>query len=56
MLLKVALVVALGSLGLIALRQATGTTIADDSDGEQERLEQAVAAQLLGLREHLFKR
>jgi hypothetical protein len=49
MLLKVALVLALGSIGLIVLRQA-----ADASD--QERLEQAVAAQRQHLRDHLFKR
>ena len=48
MLFKIALAVALGSIGLIALRQA-----ADASD--QERLEQAVAAQLQSLRDHLFK-
>jgi hypothetical protein len=49
MLFKLALAVALGSIGLMALRQ-----VADAND--QERLEQAVAAQLQSLRDHLFKR
>jgi hypothetical protein len=45
MLLKVAL----GSIGLIVLRQ-----VADPND--QDRLEQALAAQLQSLRDHLFTR
>ncbi len=56
MLFKVALVVALGSIGLIAVRQLTEPSIADTVDEEQARLEQAVAAQLQSLRDHLFKR
>jgi hypothetical protein len=49
MLFKLALLVALGSIGLIALRQAA------DAD-DQARLEEAVAAQLQTLRDHLFRR
>jgi hypothetical protein len=49
MLLKVALIVALGSIGLFVVRQ-----LADDD--QEERLERAVAAQLQSLRDHLFKR
>jgi hypothetical protein len=49
MLLKVALIVALGSIGLIVLRQL-------NDNNDQERLERAVAAQLQSLRDHLFRR
>ena len=56
MLFKFAVVVALGSIGLIALKQMSDTRVAKDTDQQQQRLEQAVAAQLQNLREHLFKR
>jgi hypothetical protein len=56
MLFKVAVVVALGALGLMALWQMADARVADNTDRKQERLEQAVAAQLQSLREHLFKR
>jgi hypothetical protein len=49
MLFRFALMVALGSIGLIVIRQ-----LADGDD--QKRLEQAVAAQLQSLRNHLFER
>lgn len=49
MLLKVALVVALGSLGLIAVRRLVG---AEDA----AQLERTVEAQLQALRDHLFRR
>jgi len=55
MLLKVALVVALGSIGLIAVRQLTEAQMADTIDQEQARLERTVAAQLQSLRDHLFR-
>lgn len=56
MLFKFAVVVTLGSIGLIALKQMSDTRVANDADQQQQRLEQAVAAQLQNLREHLFKR
>jgi hypothetical protein len=56
MLLKVVLAVALGSIGLIVLRQITDAQVADNDDQKQERLEQAVTAQLQSLRDHLFRR
>jgi sensor domain CHASE-containing protein len=56
MLLKIALVAALGSLGLMALSQMADDQVAEKTDRKQERLEQAVAAQLQSLRDHLFKR
>jgi hypothetical protein len=49
MLLKIALALALGSIGLLALERLTE---ADD----QLRLEETVEAQLQALRDHLFKR
>jgi hypothetical protein len=54
MLLKVALIVALGSIGLIVLRQLDDAQVADNND--QERLERAVATQLQSLRDQLFRR
>ncbi|MGD0291159.1 MAG: hypothetical protein ABSC63_16065 [Candidatus Binataceae bacterium] len=56
MLFKVALLVALGSVGLMALRRAADARIADNNDHKRERLAQAAAAQLQSLRDHLFKR
>lgn len=49
MLLKVAIALALGSIGLLALRR-----LADADD--RVRLEETVAAQLQALRDHLFTR
>jgi hypothetical protein len=57
MLFKVALAVALGSIGLLALGRLAGIEVAENTDeGEQARLERTVAAQLHSLRENLFKR
>jgi hypothetical protein len=47
------LVVALGTIGMIALRQMAD---ADNQEQSQERLEESVAAQLQNLRDHLFRR
>jgi hypothetical protein len=49
MLLKIALALALGSIGLLALERLTE---ADD----RLRLEETVETQLQALRDHLFKR
>jgi hypothetical protein len=49
MLLKIALALALGSIGLLALERLTE---ADD----RLRLEETVEAQLQALRDHLFNR
>ena len=49
MLLKIALALALGSIGLVALERLT------EAD-ERLRLEETVEAQLQALRDHLFKR
>jgi hypothetical protein len=54
MLLKIAMLAALGSLGLMALSLMVDDELSDND--RQERLEQAVAAQLQSLRDHLFKR
>ena len=56
MLLKVALMAVLGSIGLIALARLTDGDAAYDTGREEERLERAVTAQLQNLREHLFSR
>lgn len=56
MLFKVALAVALGSIGLIVIGRMTGSAAADDTDREQARLERTVATQLQSLRKNLFKR
>jgi hypothetical protein len=49
MLLKLALALALGSIGLFAVGQLSG-------EDDRARLEAAIEAQLRALREHLFKR